>query len=49
MHTLKEMETENTLFPFLFEEDYITRSLGSIVNQPDELLNPKVVVARQKC
>lgn len=39
------METENTLFPSLFEEDYITRSLGSIVNQPDVALTELVANA----
>ena len=36
------MEAENTLFPSLFEEDFITRSLGSIVNQPDVALTELV-------
>lgn len=39
------MEAENTLFPSLFEEDYITRSLGSIVNQPDVALTELVANA----
>jgi len=39
------METENTLFPSLFEEDFITRSLGSIVNQPDVALTELVANA----
>lgn len=39
------METENTLFPSLFEEDYITRSLGSIVNQSDVALTELVANA----
>lgn len=38
-------ETENTLFPSLFEEDFITRSLGSIVNQPDVALTELVANA----
>lgn len=36
---------DNTLFPSLFEEDYITRSLGSIVNQPDVALTELVANA----
>ena len=36
---------ENTLFPSLFEEDYITRSLGSIVSQPDVALTELVANA----
>ena len=36
------MESDNSLFPSLFEEDYITRSLGSIVNQPDIALTELV-------
>ena len=39
------MEKENTLFPSLFEEDFITRSLGSIVNQPDVALTELVANA----
>lgn len=39
------LETENTLFPSLFEEDFITRSLGSIVNQPDVALTELVANA----
>ena len=39
------METDNILFPSLFEEDYITRSLGSIVNQPDVALTELVANA----
>lgn len=39
------MEEENTLFPSLFEEDYITRSLGSIVTQPDVALTELVANA----
>lgn len=39
------METENTLFPSLFEENFITRSLGSIVNQPDVALTELVANA----
>lgn len=39
------MEENNTLFPSLFEEDYITRSLGSIVNQPDVALTELVANA----
>lgn len=39
------METENTLFPSLFEEDFITRSLGPIVNQPDVALTELVANA----
>lgn len=39
------MEIENTLFPSLFEEDFITRSLGSIVNQPDVALTELVANA----
>lgn len=36
---------DNTLFPSLFEEDYITRSLGSIVTQPDVALTELVANA----
>ena len=36
------MDNENVLFPSLFEDDYITRSLGSIVNQPDVALTELV-------
>ena len=39
------METENILYPSLFEEDFITRSLGSIVNQPDVALTELVANA----
>ncbi len=39
------MEKENTLFPSLFEEDFITRSLGSVVNQPDVALTELVANA----
>ena len=39
------MEKESTLLPSLFEEDFITRSLGSIVNQPDVALTELVANA----
>lgn len=39
------MMKEKTLFPSLFEEDYITRSLGSIVNKPDVALTELVANA----
>lgn len=39
------MRILGTLFPSLFEEDFITRSLGSIVNQPDVALTELVANA----
>lgn len=39
------MDNENILYPSLFEDDYITRSLGSIVNQPDVALTELVANA----
>lgn len=39
------MEEDNTLFPSLFEDDFITRSLGSIVTQPDVALTELVANA----
>lgn len=39
------MGADNTLFPSLYEEDFITRSLGSIVNQPDIALTELVANA----
>ncbi|MBR4157184.1 MAG: ATP-binding protein [Bacteroidales bacterium] len=36
---------DNVLFPSLYEEDYILRSLGSIVNQPDIALTELVANA----
>lgn len=39
------MDNESILFPSLFEEDYITRSLGSIVNQSDVALTELVANA----
>lgn len=39
------MGNENVLFPSLFEDDYITRSLGAIVNQPDVALTELVANA----
>ena len=39
------MEKDNTLFPSLFEDDFITRSLGSIVTQPDVALTELVANA----
>lgn len=39
------MDNENVLFPSLFEDDYITRSLGPIVNQPDVALTELVANA----
>ena len=39
------MEDQNVLFPSLFEEDYITRSMGPIVTQPDVALTELVANA----
>lgn len=39
------MDNESVLFPSLFEDDYITRSLGTIVNQPDVALTELVANA----
>jgi len=39
------MDDESVLFPSLFEDDYITRSLGPIVNQPDVALTELVANA----
>ena len=39
------MNADNVLFPSLFEDDYITRSLGTIVNQPDVALTELVANA----
>jgi len=39
------MKTEEVLYPSLFEDDYITRSLGPIVNQPDVALTELVANA----
>ncbi len=39
------MDTEDILYPSLFEDDFITRSLGSIVNQPDVALTELVANA----
>lgn len=39
------MESNDVLFPSLFEDDYITRSLGPIVNQPDVALTELVANA----
>ena len=39
------MNNDSVLFPSLFEDDYITRSLGSIVNQPDVALTELVANA----
>lgn len=36
---------ENVLFPSLYEEDFIIRSLGSIVTQPDVALTELVANA----
>ena len=36
---------DNVLFPSLYEEDYILRSLGSIVTQPDVALTELVANA----
>ena len=36
---------ENVLFPSLYEKDYIIRSLGAIVNQPDVALTELVANA----
>lgn len=39
------MDTDNVLYPSLFEDDFITRSLGAIVNQPDVALTELVANA----
>ena len=39
------MNNDSVLFPSLFEDDYIIRSLGSIVNQPDVALTELVANA----
>ena len=39
------MDNDNVLYPSLFEDDYITRSLGTIVNQPDVALTELVANA----
>ena len=39
------MSDETILYPSLFEEDYITRSLGPIVNDPDIALTELVANA----
>lgn len=39
------MDTDAVLYPSLFEDDFITRSLGSIVNQPDVALTELVANA----
>lgn len=39
------MEDQNVLYPSLFEDDYITRSMGSIVTQPDIALTELVANA----
>ncbi len=39
------MNNDSVLFPSLFEDDYITRSLGSIVNQPDVAITELVANA----
>lgn len=39
------MVSNNVLYPSLFEDDYITRSLGAIVNQPDVALTELVANA----
>jgi hypothetical protein len=42
---MDSMDNDNVLYPSLFEDDYITRSLGSIVNQPDVALTELVANA----
>ena len=39
------MNSDNVLYPSLFEDDYISRSLGPIVNQPDVALTELVANA----
>ena len=39
------MEDQNVLYPSLFEDDYITRSMGAIVTQPDIALTELVANA----
>ena len=39
------MEEQNVLYPSLFEDDYITRSMGTIVTQPDVALTELVANA----
>ena len=39
------MENDSVLYPSLFEDDYISRSLGPIVNQPDVALTELVANA----
>lgn len=39
------MATEEVLFPSLYEENYILRSLGSIVTQPDIALTELIANA----
>lgn len=39
------MDNDNVIYPSLFEDDYITRSLGLIVNQPDVALTELVANA----
>lgn len=42
---MDSMDNDNVLYPSLFEDDYITRSLGLIVNQPDVALTELVANA----
>lgn len=42
---MDSMDNDNVLYPSLFEDDYITRSLGPIVNQPDVALTELVANA----
>ena len=39
------MEEQDVLYPSLFEDDYITRSMGTIVTQPDVALTELVANA----
>ena len=39
------MDNQNVLYPSLFEDDYIIRSMGTIVTQPDVALTELVANA----
>lgn len=39
------MDNQNVLYPSLFEDDYIMRSMGTIVTQPDVALTELVANA----
>lgn len=44
-HNISNMDNEEVLYPSLFEDDFITRSLGPIVNQNDVALTELVANA----